>query len=89
MGHSSLHKNLLDYLRENDIEHRRSTPLWPQANGEVERQNRHLLKAMKIVKLEGKSMAGALNTYLMAYRTTPHSTTGVSPSQLFFGKAGA
>ena len=28
------------YLRENNIEHRTSTPLWPHANGEVERQNR-------------------------------------------------
>ena len=25
------------------VEHRRTTPLWPQANGEVERQNRSLL----------------------------------------------
>ena len=28
------------YLKDNNIEHRTSTPLWPQANGEVERQNR-------------------------------------------------
>ena len=41
---------------------------------------------MNIAKLEGKSIAGALNTYLMAYRTSPHSTTGVSPSQLLFGR---
>ena len=32
------------FLREANIEHRTSPPLWPQANGEVERQNRTLLK---------------------------------------------
>ena len=31
------------FLKTNDIEHRTSTPLWPQANGEAERQNRSLL----------------------------------------------
>ena len=28
------------YLEKNGIEHRRTKPLWPQANGEIERQNR-------------------------------------------------
>ena len=36
------------YSKDNNIEHRTSTPLWPQANGEVERQNRSLLKAMRV-----------------------------------------
>ncbi|XP_022796124.1 uncharacterized protein K02A2.6-like [Stylophora pistillata] len=40
------------FLETNDIEHRTSTPLWPQANGEAERQNRSLLKALKIAKAE-------------------------------------
>ena len=34
------------FLKTNDIEHCTSTPLWPQENGEVERQNRSLLKAL-------------------------------------------
>ena len=32
---------------KNSIQHRTSKPLWPQANGEVERQNRSLLKILK------------------------------------------
>ena len=32
------------YLEDCGIEHRKTPPLWPQANGEVERQNRSLLK---------------------------------------------
>ena len=42
------------YLEENGIEHLTSTPLWPQANGEVERQNRTLLKCLKIAQVERK-----------------------------------
>jgi transposase InsO family protein len=44
-----------NYLSENEIEHRTVTPLWPQANGEVERQNRNLLKAMKIAHSKGQN----------------------------------
>ena len=32
------------FLQADGVEHRRTIPLWPQANGEVERQNRSLLK---------------------------------------------
>ena len=37
-----------DYLVRLDVKHQRTTPRWAQANGEVERQNRTLLKAMRI-----------------------------------------
>ena len=43
------------FLQENGIEHRKITPLWPQANGEIERQNRSLLKRMQIARMEGKT----------------------------------
>ena len=43
-----------DFLVEHGIEHRTSPPLWPQANGEVERQNRTLLKVLKVAQVEGK-----------------------------------
>ena len=36
-----------EYLDEMGIKHRLTTPLRPRANGEVERQNRSLLKAMR------------------------------------------
>ena len=41
------------YLEENGIEHRRTTPLWPQANSEIERQNRSILKRLRIAQAEG------------------------------------
>ena len=74
------------YFQDNDIEHRTSTPLWPQANGEVERQNRSLLKVMRIAQAEKKDWRRELLKFLTAYRSTPHTTTGVSPAKLLFGR---
>ena len=38
----------------------------------------------RIAQAEGHNWKEALNTYLEMYRTTPHSTTGVSPAELMF-----
>lgn len=72
------------FLKENNIYHLTSTPLWPQPNGEVERQNRSLLKAIKIAQVEKKDWKREMLKFLLAYRSTPHSTTGVSPAELLF-----
>jgi transposase InsO family protein len=69
------------YMAENGIKHRRVTPLHPAANGEVERQNRSLMKRIRIVQAESKYWRKEIRKYLFAYRTTPHSTTGVSPAE--------
>ena len=75
-----------DFLNKHDIEHRKSPPLWPQANGEVERQNRTLLKSLKVAEVDGKRWQDELNEFLLAYRTTPHSSTGATPAYLMFGR---
>jgi len=72
------------YLKDCGIQHKTSIPLWPQSNGEVERQNRSLLKYMKIVYAQGKDIKTELHKYLLAYRTTPHSTTGMTPAEMLF-----
>ena len=74
------------FLSEMGIQHRRNTPFWPRANGEVERQNRTLLKTLKIAHAEQKNWNIELQRFLLAYRTTPHTTTGESPSKLLFGR---
>ena len=73
------------YLEENGIAHRRTTSLWPQANGEIERQNRSILKRLRIAQAEGRNWKSEIDNFLVIYRSTPHSTTGVSPAQLLFG----
>ena len=43
------------YLNDNGIEHWRPTFIWPQANGEIERQNRNILKRLRIAQAERRS----------------------------------
>ena len=74
------------FLTENGISHSNTTPLWPQANGEVERQNRTLLKILKIAHAEEKNMKRELYKFLLAYNSTPHQTTGIAPAELLFGR---
>ena len=74
------------FRQECGIEHRKSPPLWPQVNGEVERQNRTLLKFMKIAAAEGKRWLDELPTFLLAYRSTPQVSTGATPTSPMFGK---
>ncbi|XP_055633470.1 uncharacterized protein LOC129773838 [Toxorhynchites rutilus septentrionalis] len=61
-------------------------PYWPQQNGEVEGQNRSLLKRMRIAQELGQSWRYVLCQYILSYHATPHSTTGRSPSELMFGR---
>ena len=74
------------YLTEMGIKRRLTTPLWPRANGEVERQNRSLLKAMRAAQAEKKDWRSELNKYLLTYRSTPHTMTGTSPAELLYGR---
>ena len=79
-GPQFMSKVFNEYLENNGNTQRRVTPLWPQANGEIERQNRSMLKRMQIAQAEGLE----LRTYLTAYRATLHTTTGVSPAEWLF-----
>ena len=74
------------YLLGSGIKWLSTTPLWPRANGEIERTNRTLLKVLKIAKMNGVDMSTELLKFLMAYRSTPHSSTGVAPYTMLFGR---
>ena len=64
------------------IVHHYDTSLWPRANEEVT-QNHSLLKAMRVFQAERKNWRLELNKFLLAYRSTSHTATGVSPAELF------
>lgn len=55
-------------------------------NGEVERQNRSLLKRLRIAQELGKDWRQEMRKYLLLYHSTNHSTTGKSPAELMFGR---
>ena len=52
----------------------------------MERQNRTLLKSLKIAEAEGKKWRDELPKFLLAHRTTPHSSTGATPAFMMFGR---
>ncbi|XP_057310486.1 uncharacterized protein K02A2.6-like [Hydractinia symbiolongicarpus] len=74
------------YLQQHGIKHRRTTPYWPQANGEVERFNRTLKRHNQTAVITGKDWRKTLDTFLLSYRTTPHTVTKVPPATLMFGR---
>ncbi len=74
------------YMQENGIQHRRVTPLWPQANSEAENFMKPLTKAIRSAHAEGKQWTKHLYTFLLNYRTTPHITTKFALSELLFNR---
>ncbi len=64
-----------------------STPGHPESMGAVERWNRTLKDMMnKNIQEHGRQWDIHLPFLLFAYREVPHSTTGVSPFQLVYGR---
>ena len=75
-----------EYMIQQGIRHHKVTAKWPQANGEVERQNISLLKRFQIAHAEQKNWKIEFKIYLAAYRGLPHPTTGLSPAEILFGR---
>ena len=70
------------FADEEGFEHCKVTPLHPRANGEVEVFMKTLNKTEQIAHLQGKNKyerANAVQDMLIAYRSTPHPATGITP----------
>ena len=63
--------------------HEKIIPEHPQSNSICERFMGNLNKQMRIAIVEGKNWKVNLNKFLRDYCATPHSTTGISPNELF------
>lgn len=85
-GPQFLSAEFADFLKESGIQHLRSSVYYPRANGEVERFNRCVKDCLQTASIQGEPWKSFLRTYLRDYRATPHSTTGVSPSELLHGR---
>ena len=74
------------YCSAMNCAHRRISPLWPRANGECERFMRTLKKMLQTATVLTGNWKQQLYTFLRHYRATPHTTTGISPAELLFGR---
>lgn len=81
-GRQFISKDFEDYCSTRNIVLNHTAPYWPQANGEVERQNSSLLKRLKISHSLNRDWKTDLLQYMMMYNTTPHSVTGKAPTSL-------
>lgn len=72
------------FLKENGVKQILSAPYHPASNGEAERFVRTFKKGMKCAN--GKSRNHACQGFLLSYRSTPHCTTGKTPSEMVFGR---
>ena len=61
-------------------------PRWPRANGEVEQFMKPLTKIIQTAYIERRDWKEEYYNYLLAYRSTPHVTTGVAPSEMMFNR---
>ena len=74
------------YLNSKSIYHYRITPEHPQSNANCKRFMRVIGKTLRTAKIEQIPWKEELDKLLMTYRNTQHSTTGFSPSLLFFSR---
>ena len=71
-------------MERNGIAHMTSSPYHPQSNGLAERMVQAFKSGMK--KMSEGTVETKLTRFLFSYRSTPHTTTGVSPAELMFGR---
>ena len=74
------------FVKQNGIKHIRTSPYHPASNGAAERLVQTFKQAMKAAANNGLTLQHQLSRFLMSYRSTPHTTTGESPSKLFLGR---
>ena len=85
-GPQFVSQELATFLKMNGVKHIRCAPYHPASNGAAERLVQTFKKAMKAGVTTTRPVEQALSSFLLSYRTTPHSTTGVSPCELFLGR---
>ena len=73
-----------EFLQKNGIQHVRTPPYHPASNGLVERAVQTFKEGMK--RLKTSSVETRLARFLLKHWVTPHSSTGMSLSELMMGR---
>ena len=66
--------------------HQKISPEQPTSNGLAENFMRMVVKLAHTAYIEGKDPKREIYKYLLTYRATPHSTTGIPPAELLFNR---
>ena len=74
------------FCEMNGIAHITTAVYKPSTNGECKRVVQIVKSALKQARLSGENSDITFPTFLLRYRITPHTTTGQSPSMLFYGR---
>ena len=75
-----------EFAKHLGFTHRKVTPYWPRANGEVERFMRTVKKVIKAAVMENKVWKQEMYKFLRNYRATPHTSTKTPPATALFGR---
>jgi len=74
------------FLKNNGIKHLTFAPHHPATNGLAERFVQTFKQSMKASRKEEVPLQQKIANFLLAYRNTPHTTTGQLPAMLFMGR---
>lgn len=72
------------FMSDNGIVHVTTSPYHPSSNGLAERAVQTFKNGLK--RTQGATIQERISKFLFTYRLTPHTTTGVAPSQLLMGR---
>lgn len=71
------------FLKNNGVKHIRSPAYHPASNDAAERLVQNLKRALEKGKNDQLSLQHCIHNFLFCYRSTPQSTTGKTPEELF------
>ena len=78
--------NLKNHFKRKIIFHRKLTPRWPKANGEVDTFMQPLSKIINTAYIEKTDWENSVHQFLYSHRNTPHSVTKIPLAELMFRK---
>jgi hypothetical protein len=81
-----------DFMKTTGIKHTLTPPYHPSSNGQAERAVQIVKNALKArikdnsTRINTLSLTHLLADFLLKYRITPHTTTGIAPCELFMNR---
>lgn len=77
-------EEISEFCKDFGISHRKITPAWAPANGQVENFNKNIKRVIQKSFVSKSDWRAELNSFLRAYRNTPHWSSKVAPFDLIF-----